>query len=318
MKGKPWLNIVGLVVAWGLIFLVFSLLVPKSFPTFNNLSLLSKQGAVTAVAALGMTYVIVAGGIDLSVGSVAAFSCVVSAWLVLNKVDPLLSIFGGMAAGALCGLLNGVLITGLKVVPFIVTLGTYLVVRGLAKGLANEQTVNPPDTWVGNLLASPKGSMSWIVLPVGVWITLGLALVMAATMRYTRFGRHVVAIGSNEQAARLCGVPVQRIKLLVFMLNGFFAGLTGVLVFSRLTVGDPTAAQGLELDAIAAVVIGGASLNGGQGSIAGTLLGALIMTTIRSGGAQYGLSNWVQEVVTGTIIVLAVALDRLRMRGETS
>jgi ribose/xylose/arabinose/galactoside ABC-type transport system permease subunit len=137
-------------------------------------------------------------------------------------------------------------------------------------------------------------------------------------MRYTRFGRHVVAVGSNEQAARLCGVPVERVKLAVFTLSGLFAGLAGLLSFSRLTVGDPTTAQGMELDAIAAVVIGGASLNGGQGSIAGSLLGALIMTTIRAGGSQYGLSNWVQEVVTGTIIVLAVALDRLRMKSGTA
>jgi ribose/xylose/arabinose/galactoside ABC-type transport system permease subunit len=159
----------------------------------------------------------------------------------------------------------------------------------------------------------PKGR-EWQLAPAGVWITLLLAGIMAMALAYTRFGRHVVAVGSNEQAARLCGVPVERVKAWVYVLSGVFAGLAGVLLFSRLTIGDPTVAQGMELDVIAAVVIGGASLSGGQGGIAGTLIGALIMSTIRAGGSQMGLPNWVQEIVTGTIIVLAVALDGLRKR----
>lgn len=140
---------------------------------------------------------------------------------------------------------------------------------------------------------------------------------VAGLLRYTRLGRHIFAIGSNEQTARLCGVPVQRVKVVTYTLGGLFFGLAGLMLFSRLTVGDPTAAVGLELDVIAAVVIGGGSLAGGEGSVLGSLVGALIMSVIRSGCSQMGLSNWVQELVTGAVIVVAVALDRLRHRRLT-
>jgi ribose/xylose/arabinose/galactoside ABC-type transport system permease subunit len=153
-----------------------------------------------------------------------------------------------------------------------------------------------------------------MLLPPGVWVLIILAVVMAALLRYTRLGRHTFAIGSNEQTARLCGVAVERVKVLVFTLCGAFAGLAGLMQFSRLTVGDPTVAVGLELNVIAAVVIGGGSLSGGEGSILGTLVGALLMTTIASGCTQMGLPNWVQEIITGAIIVVAVAVDRLRHR----
>jgi len=314
---RGFFNLAGLVIAWLVIFGVFSYLVPQSFPTMANVETLARQGAITAMVALGMTYVIISGGIDLSVGSVAAFVGVVIAWLVQKGYSPIVALFGGLVAGGLAGLLNGILVTRLKVGPFIVTLGTLLVFRGLAKGLAHEQKIDAPESWLNDLLAVLPKTERWKVLPVGVWMTLLVALIVALALRYTRFGRHVVAIGSNESAARLCGVPVARIKLLVFVLSGVFAGLSGLFLFSRLTVGDPTVAQGLELDAIAAVVIGGASLSGGQGSIPGTLLGALIMTTIRAGSSQYGLSNWVQEAVTGVVIILAVALDRLRKGAAT-
>ncbi|HEY0868320.1 MAG TPA: ABC transporter permease [Fimbriimonas sp.] len=309
---RTWLNIVGLVVAWLLIFGVFSVLKPN-FASFSNFVTILRQQAPVFMVALGMTYVIVSGGIDLSVGSVAAFASVVIAWFVMRGYSPLVALFAGLAAGTACGLFNGALVTRLKVVPFIVTLGTMLAARGLAKGLGNEQKIDAPATWLNELVAVLRPEHKWLLFPVGVWVTLLLGLLMAWILKYTRFGRHVVAVGSNEQAARLCGVPIDRVQLSVFAISGLFAGLAGLVVFSRLTVGDPTVAAGLELDAIAAVVIGGASLSGGQGSIAGSLLGALIMATIRAGGSQYGLSNWVQEVLTGGIIVLAVALDRLRM-----
>jgi ribose/xylose/arabinose/galactoside ABC-type transport system permease subunit len=143
-----------------------------------------------------------------------------------------------------------------------------------------------------------------------------LALAVAGILRYTKLGRHIVAVGSNEMTARLCGVPVERIKIIVYAMSAGFAGVAGLFQFSRLTVGDPTVAMGVELDVIAAVVIGGGSLSGGEGSILGTLVGALIMTVIRSGCSQMGLPNWVQEIVTGCIIVIAVALDRWRHRSQ--
>jgi ribose/xylose/arabinose/galactoside ABC-type transport system permease subunit len=156
--------------------------------------------------------------------------------------------------------------------------------------------------------------------PPGVWLMLVLAGMVASMLRYTVLGRHIFAVGSNEQTARLCGVRVHRVKIGVYMLCGALAGMAGVMQFSRLTVGDPTVAAGKELDVIAAVVIGGGSLSGGEGSVLGSMIGALIMTVIRSGCSQVGergLPNWVQEIVTGAIIVLAVALDRLRQRRST-
>ena len=147
-----------------------------------------------------------------------------------------------------------------------------------------------------------------------MWLLAGLAVLTAIVLKYTRLGAHIFAIGSNENTARLCGVPVERVKIAVYTLSGALAGLTGVLQFSRLTVGDPTVAVGLELDVIAAVVIGGGSLSGGEGTVLGTLVGAFIMTVIRAGTSQMGLPNWVQEIVTGTIIVVAVAIDRWRHR----
>jgi ribose/xylose/arabinose/galactoside ABC-type transport system permease subunit len=156
-----------------------------------------------------------------------------------------------------------------------------------------------------------------MIVPVGVWILILLSVVVSVMLRYTRLGRHTFAIGSNEQTARLCGVPVNRVKIWIYTLSGAFAGLAGVMQFARLTVGDPTVAVGLELDVIAAVVIGGGSLSGGEGSILGSLVGALTMSVIRSGCSQMGMSNWVQEIITGIIIIVAVALDRLRHQRQT-
>jgi len=192
-----------------------------------------------------------------------------------------------------------------------------LVVRGTAKGIGQNQKIDVDMErlkWLEELLASVSNEQSWMLVPPGVWLLIILAVTMAALLRYTQLGRHTFAVGSNEQTARLCGVAVERVKVLVFTLGGAFAGLAGLMQFSRLTVGDPTVAVGLELDVIAAVVIGGGSLGGGEGSILGTLVGALIMTVIASGCTQMGLPNWVQEIITGAIIVVAVALDRLRHR----
>jgi ribose/xylose/arabinose/galactoside ABC-type transport system permease subunit len=284
----------------------------------RNLETIGRQTTIVGVAALGMTLVIISGGIDLSVGSIVALSTVVIAWLLQHGgMGPLTSALGGVAAGALFGLVSGLLITRLRVVPFIVTLGMMLVVRGTAKGIGHEQKIDVNRErlrWLEELLASLPKEHNWMLVPPGVWLLVVLAIAMAALLRYTRLGRHTFAIGSNEQTARLCGVAVERVRLLVYTICGAFAGLAGLMQFSRLTVGDPTVAIGLELDVIAAVVIGGGSLSGGEGSILGTIVGALIMTVIASGCTQMGLPNWVQEIITGATIVLAVALDRLRHR----
>jgi len=281
----------------------------NSFATRDNLQTIALQSAIVGMATLGMTMIIISGGIDLSMGStVALTSVVVAALLKFSGWPAVPAALGAVVAGGLCGLANGALITGLRVVPFIVTLGSYLILRGVAKGIADERTVNPDPSALDSLLDQSG------VLPSGVWMLALLAAGVSALLHYTRFGRHVFAIGSNEQAARLCGVPIARTKILVYVLGGLFAGLAGLLQYSRLTIGDPTSAPGLELDVIAAVVIGGGSLAGGEGSVIGSLIGALFMTTIRNGCSQMGWPTWVTEIVAGAIIVGAVALDRLRHR----
>jgi ribose/xylose/arabinose/galactoside ABC-type transport system permease subunit len=292
-----------------LVALIFGALVGPQFFGAGNLELMARQTAIVSIAAVGMTVVIVAGGIDLSVGSIIALSTVVIALLLRAGVSPLLAALGAVAAAAVCGLVNGVLITQLRVVPFIVTLGTMLVIRGAAKGLADERRIEAPETWLNDLLRVPRGGA---LLPSGIWAVIVLALLIAGVLRYTRFGRHVFAIGSNERMARLCGVAITRTKVLVYVLTAAFAGVAGLLQFSKLSVGDPTVAIGLELDVIAAVIIGGGSLLGGRGTVVGTLIGAAIMTIIQIGCSQKGLANWIQQIVTGGIIVAAVALDRMR------
>jgi ribose/xylose/arabinose/galactoside ABC-type transport system permease subunit len=276
-----------------------------------NLELIARQTAIVCTAALGMTMVIVAAGIDLSVGSIIALSTVVIALLLKRDVSPLLAALGGVGGAALCGLANGVLITRLKVVPFIVTLGTMLIVRGAAKGLADERRIEAPATWLNGLLRTVEAGRG-LFLPPGIWILLVLALLVAGVLRYTVFGRHLFAIGSNERTARLCGVRVERVKVAVYTISAALAGVAGVMQFAKLSVGDPTVAVGLELDVIAAVIIGGGSLTGGHGTVLGTVLGATIMSVVAIGCSQHGLANWVQQIVTGSIIVLAVALDRWR------
>jgi ribose/xylose/arabinose/galactoside ABC-type transport system permease subunit len=274
------------------------------------------QTAVVATAALGMTLIIIAGGIDLSIGSNIALCTVVIALLLQHHVPPVLAALGGVAAGSACGLLIGLLITRLNLTPFIVTLGMWGALRGAAKGLASETIVQAPITWLDDLLQTLGPKNRWMIFPSGVWLMLVLAIGVAMLLRYTRFGRHIFAIGSNEQTARLCGVPLRKTKLLIYTVGLAFAGIAGVLQFSYLTVGDPTTANGLELAVIAAVVIGGASLNGGQGSVLGSIVGALIMTVVANGCTKMNLANWVQEIVTGAIIIAAVVLDRFRHRRE--
>ncbi len=309
--GFAWL---GPVAGLAGVYALFALIGPESFTTARNVEQILRQTAIVGVAALGMTLVIISGGIDLSVGSVIALTTVIVAAMLGRDAPPLAAAAAGVAAAGVCGLLNGLLIAKLRVVPFIVTLGTLLVVRGAAKGISGEQKIDAPLTWLADLLAALRPEQKWMLAPAGVWLMLALALAVSLLLRRTRLGRHIFAVGSNEQAAHLSGVPVARVKVAVYTLAAVFAGAAGVLQFSRLTVGDPTVAMGLELDVIAAVVIGGGSLSGGEGSVLGSVVGALIMTVIRSGCSQMGLPNWVQEIVTGGIIVLAVALDRLRQR----
>jgi ribose transport system permease protein len=311
---SKWLGATGgPILGLVLVAVLFGILVGPQFFRPTNLELVARQTAIVATAALGMTMIIVAGGIDLSVGSVVALTTVVIALLLRADYSPGAAALGGVAAAGLCGVANGLLVTRLRVVPFIVTLGTMIVVRGAAKGLAGERRIEAPVSWLNNLLRA-LSSGEGVLVPGGIWLVILLAIIVGLTLGYTRFGRHLYAIGSNERTARLCGVAVDRTKVIAYTLVAALAGVAGVLQFSRLSVGDPTVAVSLELAVIAAVIIGGGSLNGGRGTVPGTLLGATTMAVIAIGCSQKGLPNWLQEIVTGGIIVLAVALDRFRQR----
>ena len=317
---KAWLRRLGPLLGLIIVFGFFAVLQPARFLNIDNIQIMLLQTAVVGTAALGMTLIIISGGIDLSVGSNIALVTVVVAQLLVAGASPVVAALGGIASAMLVGLVTGGLITALQISPFIVTLGLWVAVRGAAKQVGDGSTVVPHHpTWLNVLLNRPTGEMAWVLLPPGVWITIVLALLVAGLLRYTKFGRHVFAIGSNEQTARLCGINIAGTKILIYTIAAIFVGVSGVLQFSYLTMGDPTTAVGKELDVIAAVVIGGASLAGGEGSVFGSLVGALIMTVIANGCTKMGLENRVQEMVTGGIIIFAVALDRLRharaMRG---
>ncbi len=303
--------VAGLLLAW----VLFAVLAGGDFTRLDNQRLMLLQTAVVGTAAIGATFIIISGQIDLSVGSSIALATVVVALLLNAGAPPLLAALGGVGTGIACGLLVGALVIGRFGLPsFIVTLGMWGALRGVAKGLAGNQPVYPVQIgWIGELMTPSSGLLG---LPMGVWMLIVLALLAGLALRWTRFGRHVIAVGSSEATARLCGVRVSRTKLLVFALGIGCAGLAGLLQCSYLSMGDPTTAEGYELQVIAAVVIGGASLNGGEGSIRGTLVGALIMTVVANGCTKLGIENWVQEIVTGAIIIGAVAVDRLRQRAR--
>ncbi|PYP51463.1 MAG: cyclic nucleotide-binding protein [Gemmatimonadetes bacterium] len=303
----------GPALALVLVVLVFALLTdaPARYLSPFNLRIVLSQTVIVALGAIGMTLIMISGGIDLSVGASIALTGVVAALGLAAGWPPGVATAVALVAGGLVGLGNGLLITGLRVVPFIATLGMLGIARGIAKWIAHEQTVNVPPTWVNDLLVTiPRAA--WMVLPPGVWIMLALAALTATVLRRTIFGRHVFALGSNELAARACGIATDRLKLAIYGSAGVFFGLAGVMQLSRLRQGDPTVAIGTELDVIAAVVIGGGSLLGGEGSVFGSVVGALIMAFLRNGCQQMGWPNYIQEIIIGAIIVLAVALDRVR------
>jgi ribose/xylose/arabinose/galactoside ABC-type transport system permease subunit len=304
---RAWFGPLGALV---LVYVLFALLAPDTFTGAVNLSTMARQTAVVAITSLGMTFVILLGGIDLSVGSGVALTGVVVARALQSGMGAWGAALLGLLAATATGLVNGLLTARAKITPFIVTLGTMSVLRGVAKGLAGEQKIDAEPRGLEHLM----GGGSVTALPLGVWLAVALAVLAALVLEITVFGRHVLAIGSNASTARLCGVPVERVTIAVYALAAALTGVAGVLEFSTLTVGDPTDSLGLELEAIAAVVIGGGSLAGGQGSIAGAMIGALLMTVIKTGCTHVGVPNWVQEISTGVIIVVAVGIDRLRRR----
>jgi ribose/xylose/arabinose/galactoside ABC-type transport system permease subunit len=321
------LSAIGPLLGLAFVILIFALnpKCPAAFLSFYNAKTIITQTVIIGIGALGMTLVIISGGIDLSVGSQIALATVTTAW-GLNRfggetecgaTTALLAAIMGVAACGLCGWLNGFVTSKMNIVPFIVTLVTMQIARGTAKWIAREQTVITPSNWLQNLmLIDPKPE--WLVVAPGVWITVLLLVGLLIVLKLTVFGRHVFAIGSNEQTARLCGVNVYSRRVWIYTSCGIFTGIAGVMQYANLGVGDPTAAGGMELDIIAAVVIGGGSLSGGEGSAAGSIVGALIMAVLRNGCNMLGVPKYVQEIIIGVIIVCAVLIDRLRRRRETA
>jgi ribose transport system permease protein len=313
---QDWLRRLGPFLGLLLVIGIFALLTdsPEQYLSIRNFRIVLSQTVIVALGAIGMTVIIISGGIDLSVGSVIALTSVVTAVIIRDGGPPFAAVLAGVAVGGVIGLVNGLLITRLRVIPFIATLGMLGIARGAAKWLAGQQTVNMRPTWV-NELAVTFPAQSWMLLAPGVWICVALAILMSIVLRNTVFGRHVFALGSNEAAAKACGIAIDRLKSAIYTIAGLFFGLAGVTQMSRLRQGDPTVAIGTELDVIASVVIGGGSLSGGEGSILGSMIGALIMSFLRNGCQQMGWANYIQEIIIGAIIVLAVAVDRLRNRG---
>jgi len=304
-----------------------------TFLSVYNWRTISVQSVIVATAALGMTLIMIAGGIDLSVGSSVALVCVVCAlatrgsemrlpWFLGRVLVPLKplplgpSLLLGVLVGGLCGFLNGTMIARLRVVPFIITLGGMKMYRGLAKWLAGSTSIYMPQeaqTWWFNSALAMEPKPSWLIVAPGVWILLVLSLLLSILLRFTVFGRHLYAVGSNEKASSLCGLAVPRIKVGVYAIGGLLFGLAGVFQFIYLVgTGDPTTAEGLELQVIAAVVIGGASLSGGEGTILGTLIGCLIMSVLSNGCVLAGIPNAIRDIIIGAIIIAAVSLDRFR------
>ncbi len=307
-----------------LLLILFSSLAP-SFLTANNLSILAKHVAISAILAIGMTFVVLAGGIDLSVGSVAGLGGMVAGYILTQGIT-----FGGTqhfppvivaiaCTFAVClfvGLINGWLIAKAGVAPFIATLGTLYIARGTALLLSNGRTFpNLAGTAAHhNTGLTPIGQSFFLRIPTPVWIMAALFAYAAFVAAKTPFGRHVYAVGGNERAARLAGIRVPRVKLITYLFSSLCAGCVGLIIASQLEAAHPATGETFELNAIAAVVLGGTSLMGGRGSVTGSLIGAFVIGVLADGLVMLGVSEFWQIVIKGVVIVFAVAVDQLQSR----
>lgn len=308
MKRLTSLRTSGLV--WVLLVMVIAAtMVNQAFISPFNLINVARQMALFGIVSIGMTLVILTAGIDLSVGSVVAVAAVVCAIMLDAGLPVPLVVFAGLAIGAALGAINGLGITIGRVPPFIMTLGMMVIGRGSAMTISGGHPVHFREAsesfaWLGQgiLLGLPVPVWVFAIVALGAWFVLG----------YTAFGRNVYAVGSNPEAARLSGINVRLTTFLVYLISGFLAGLTALIFISRLTVGEPVVATGLELEAIAITVIGGTSLFGGEGSVLGTILGAAIITVLANMLNLFGVSPFTQQIVKGLIIVAAVLFEMHR------
>lgn len=281
----------------------------KHFFTWQNLSSIIRQHAQIIIMAIGMTFIIASGGIDLSIGSGMALAGICGTLVMSVGVPIVWSVAVGCVGGLVCGAMNGLLIAWLKISPFIATLGTMQVFRGLVlvvtRGL-------PVDEGIPRSFGYLRNGNLFGVIPVPLVLIAVMGILASLILRYTRLGRYSYAIGSNVEAARHSGIRVAKYLVLIYAVGGFLTGLAGMIEFSALVSGQPTAGAGYELRVIAAVVIGGGSLMGGEGTVSGTIVGALLMALILNGCTLLGISDFVQQIVMGVLIVLAVTFDQLR------
>lgn len=299
---------VGILPVLILIFIGFSLMTPN-FATESNIMNIVRQSSINTVLAAGMTFVIITGGIDLSVGSILGATAVMAMVTSLSPQLGLLSIPVALMGGLLMGTLNGVMVAYIGLPPFIATLGTYTALRGAAYLLADGTTVINNDIsfeWIGNAYLGP---IPWLVV-IG-FVVIGICWFI---LRKTTLGMHVYAVGGNANAARLTGIKVGLVLTFVYAMSGLLAGLGGIMSASRLYSANGNLGVGYELDAIAAVVLGGTSLSGGIGSITGTLIGALIIAAMNNGMTLMGVSYFWQLVIKGCVIIIAVLIDKYRTR----
>ena len=290
------------------LFVILSIASPY-FLTATNLSSVVRQTAVINIMALGMTLVIVSGGIDLSVGSILAFAGVMGTLTMVSNGSVILGIAAGVLFGTLWGFANGFMITSLKIPPFIVTLGTLGIVRGLTLVVTNGLPVvglPKEHSYLGEGTVGP--------VPFVLVVLIVCAVIMHVVLHSTKLGRYTYAIGSNEEAAIYAGIPVARYKIAIYAIAGMLTGLAAMIETSRLMTGQPTAGVSYELQVIAAVVIGGGSLTGGEGTVIGTLIGAFIMGLLSNGSDLLGVNPYWQQAIIGSIIIMAVALDAARKR----
>jgi ribose/xylose/arabinose/galactoside ABC-type transport system permease subunit len=294
-----------------LILIILSILAPDRFLTVDNLLNVLRRSSVNIIIAVGMTAVIISGGIDLSVGSMAALAGMVGAWSMQKIGGATLTTSAmfwgtliGIATGTLCGFLNGAVITRLNLQPFIVTLGSMSIFRGISYVMNDGIPYNVPGyTYLGN--------GQFLLIPVSIIIALAISVAAVFVLRYTPLGRFTYAIGSNREAAFHAGINVEKNLTWIYTLAGLLVGIAAMIGTSRTVSAQPTASLGLELDIVAAVVIGGASLNGGRGTVLGTIIGTLLISFLRNGCTLLGISTNVQLIVIGAIIIVAVAVDQI-------
>lgn len=303
---KSSIQKLGPVIGLLLIIVIISVMSP-SFLTLNNLFNVLRQVSINALIAFGMTFVILTGGIDLSVGSILALTGAVTAGMMSGGMDPILAMLLGVLLGVLLGAINGLIIAKGKVAPFIATLATMTIFRGLTLVYTEGRPISGlGDSFTFQMLG--KGYILGIPVPV---VTMAISFaVLYFILKKTTFGRRVYAVGGNEEASRLSGINVDRIKIYVYSLAGGLTAIAALILTSRLNSAQPTAGNMFELDAIAAVVLGGTSLTGGRGWIVGTLVGALIIGVLNNGLNLIGVSSFFQQVVKGAVILIAVLLDR--------